>query len=179
VGGRAELASIWVQLKRLHGSLQLADVVAAIDETVTNLVGTEDFGIFLRDDTSGRYEQLFATGSEMSTMRDIGRGEGAAGAALATGEPSYEGPLAAVVPLKSGLGAGCIGVLVVARLLPHKPGVTAADRALFEVFASHAGLALEAALCAAAGLPRISVAELRARIDRPPHDIRPLDGSRK
>jgi hypothetical protein len=177
VAGKVELASLIVQLKRLHGSLRLADVLAAIDETVTNLIGSEDFGLFLRDDESGRYEKLFATGKEVTAMGDVARGDGGtAGRALATGKIHYGRSLAAVVPLKSGLGPGSVGLLVIARLLPHKPSVTEADRALLESFAEHAGVALEAALCAAEGPPKICVSELRARAHRRPHDIKPLGG---
>jgi hypothetical protein len=145
------LANLYVQLKRLHGSLRLSDVICAIHETLTNLIGTEDFALLLHDHASGRWEPLCA----------VGAGAQVTGFA-AGGEP--EGAVS-VVALKSGLGPRPVGMIVLMRLVTHKPALTGRDRALLEEYAQQAGVALEAALCAElAGVPRVDVAALRARV---------------
>ena len=54
---------------------------------------------------------------------------------------------------------------VVSSLLPHKGELSALDRALFDVYGEHAGIAIEAALCAATtGVPVCRVQELRAEL---------------
>jgi hypothetical protein len=169
MSGPVELASLFVQLKRLHARLPLVDVVTAIDETVTNLVGTEDFGVFLRDDQSRTYEKLIATGAQTGALRAFRPGDGSPmGQALVTGQIRYGTPVA-VVPLRSGLESGFVGVIVVARLLSHKSGLDASDHAILEVFAEHAGVALEAALCARAGKPEICVRDLRELVGTRSH----------
>ena len=169
MSGATELASLFVQLKRLHASLSLVDVVTAIDETITNLVGSEDFGVFLRDDDSREFEKLIATGAETGALRAFRPGDSSPmGQALASGQIRYGKPVA-VVPLRSGLAADHVGVIVIARLLVHKSALDASDRALLEVFAEHAGVAIEAALCARAGKPTISVRDLRELVGTRSH----------
>jgi hypothetical protein len=165
IGREHELmANLYVQLRRIHASLQLRDVVAALGETLSNLVGTEDFALFLYDDDTRRYERV----SEMGAGAEVpgfALGEGTLGSAAATHTIVYGETLAAV-PLGSALGRGVMGMIVIVRLLAHKAGLVARDRALLEVFAEHAGVAIEAALCAAAvGVPRTSAAEVRAHVE--------------
>src|SRR5262249_24974154 len=91
-------------------------------------------------------------------------GEGALGGAAALGNILYDKNPVAAVPLRSGLRGGTIGLLVVSTLLPHEPELAALGRALFAIYAEHAGRAVEAALCAAAaaGPPTCRVQALRA-----------------
>jgi hypothetical protein len=162
-GQMATMANLYVQLRRLHASLRVADVVMAIDETLTNLVGSEDFALFLRDD-GGRFEPLYACGTG-EALPAFAIGEAGLGAALAAGANRFGGEYPAIVPLQSGLGDGCIGALVVTGLLAHKTELLPLDRTLLEVLGEHAGVAIEAALSAAAvGSPRRNVAELRAQL---------------
>src|SRR3954447_16890908 len=65
VGDEHDLIShLFVGVAQLHASLKLHEIVAAIAETLINLVGTEDFALFVRDETSGRFEKLWSTGRE-------------------------------------------------------------------------------------------------------------------
>jgi hypothetical protein len=157
----ALMANLYVQLTRLHASLKLADVVAAVDETLVNLVGTEDYALFLRDE-SGRFERLSERGPS-GALPGFALGEGVLGGAAALGNILYDKNPLAALPLRSGIDGGTIGMVVISSLLTHKGELSALDRALFDVYAEHAGLAIEAALCAeAAGAPVCRVAELRA-----------------
>lgn len=147
------LANLYVQLDQLHRSLRLEDVVRALEESLINLVGTENFAVFLRDE-SGRYEPLLSHGDGVPLLSFA---EGLAGFAAST----------TVVALKSGIGAPPVGMVAVARLLAHRGHVGPRERALLDALGAHAGVALEAALCAeVAGELSCSVTALRARLTR-------------
>jgi hypothetical protein len=168
VGRQQELMSnLYVQLQRLHSSLRLSDVVTALGETLTNLVGTEDFAVLLLDHDSGRYEPLVAVGGGES-VASFAPGEGVLGEAALRGELRLGEPLAAV-PLASGVRTGSIGMIVITHLLRHKTELTARDRPLLEAFAGHAGVALEAAMYAEmAGPVSFRVHQLRALLHGDP-----------
>jgi hypothetical protein len=156
----------FVLLDRLHSSLQVKDVVAAIQEGVINLIGSEDFAIFVRDDNSRRFERLVSTGERAGALQGFVTGEGALGAAAAAVKIRYGGPVA-VVPLMSGRRTGSVGVVAIAGLLPHKPALTPDDHRLLEVLSRHGGLALEAAICVAAAPTRICIVEqLRLQLEQ-------------
>jgi GAF domain-containing protein len=152
--------NLYVQLEQLHGSLEPARVVAAVHETLINLVGSEDFALYLRDDASGRYEPLSSIGMEGDAFTI---GDGARGRAVRDGVIVY-GDYApvALIPLRGRVGN--IGLIEVRSLLPHKGALHPRDHALFELFVAHAGLAIEAALCAEESHPHITVEELRRRL---------------
>ena len=152
--------NLYVQLDQLHASLEPARVIAAVHETLINLVGTEDFAIYLRDDASGRFEPLSSLGAEGSSFE---LDDGARGKAVRDGSVVY-GDYApvALVPLRG--RDGILGLVEVRSLLPHKGALHRRDHALFEMLVSHAGLALEGALAAEATHTTIVVAELRRRL---------------
>jgi GAF domain-containing protein len=154
------ISHLYVQLTQLHGSLEPARVVAAVHETLINLVGSEDFALYLRDGGTGRYEPLSSLGAEGDAFTV---GDGARGRAVEAGAIVY-GDYAPVVLIPLRARDGILGLIEVRSLLPHKGSLHPRDRALFELFATHAGLALEGALCAEQAHPRIAVAELRARL---------------
>src|SRR5437588_6773815 len=93
------ICNLYVQLEQLHGSLEPARVVAAVHETLINLVGSEDFALYLRDDASGRFEPLSSLGAEGDSFVS---GEGARGRAVQQGVIVY-GDYApvALVPLRA------------------------------------------------------------------------------
>jgi hypothetical protein len=174
------LASLYVQLRQLHGSLRLADVAEAIEETLINLVGTEDFAVYVRDGEGDRFGRLFSVGDGGAAIEGFTLHDGPLGSAAATRDLRYGDPVA-TVPLRGQHGVGGFGLMVIFRLLPHKPAITPRDRKLLEVFAAHAALALQASMCAAEhGERRWKVAEMSAllRDHRPPptFQLSPSDG---
>ena len=164
--GRAHelFASLYVELERLHRSLKLGDVVAAVHEALINLVGSEDFALFVRDEGSGRFRRLSGMGSGLAAA-DFAAGEGRLGEAV-QGRLVRWGDPPAAAPLVDGAGR-CVGLIAVLGLLQHKRELERRDRTLIEVLAAHAGVALEAALCAAAGPPSWNVERLRALLGGP------------
>jgi hypothetical protein len=147
------LVELYVQLKRLHASLRLADVVVALQETLVNLVGSEDFAIFLRETDGGRFERLTGIGTRAAAVE-----------AFTPETPPSDA--VALVPLRSGFGdATPMGMVAICGLVAHKRDLSEHDHALLRELGDHAGIALEAALAVEiAGRPRVDVRELRTRL---------------
>jgi hypothetical protein len=143
-------ANLYVQVRQLHSSLSVPNVVTAIIEALINLIGSEDFALFVRG-SGEQYENVFSFGASRA-LGAFKSGEGVVGRAAASGELSFGDPIA-VVPLKSGMSNGSMGVIVIARLLHHRAELGERDHALLDVLGAHAGLALEAALLADSGGP--------------------------
>jgi hypothetical protein len=148
----------FVMLERLYASLQVGEVVTALQEGLINLVGSEDFTLFVRDDNSRRFEHLLSTGGRAGALQSFVTGEGVLGAAAAAAKIRYGDPVA-VVPLMSGRRIGSVGVVVIVGLLAHKRALTSQDHELLEVLSRHGGLALEAAICASAAPGRVCLVE--------------------
>ena len=147
--GRAHelFANLYVTLERLHRTLKLPDVVSAVHEVLINLVGTEDFALFVRDDASGRFQLLSAMGAGRA-IPEFTLGEGALGLAAQARELRWGEP-PALAPLVDDAGRS-VGLVAIVGLLNHKPMLERRDQVLVETLAAHAGIALEGALAAAA-----------------------------
>jgi hypothetical protein len=143
-----ELAQLFVALERLHGGRSRADVVAAVQEIVINLIGSEELALFeRRGDALGL---LKAFGVDPGPIHAIPLGEGIIGRIGATGatwiagrDPAEPGDpeLTACVPLR--VGDEIVGALAIWRLLGHKPVIDEQDHAVFDLLSAHAGLALQ------------------------------------
>ncbi len=148
-GRKADLlGKLFVQVERLHQKLDFNDVLEAVHETLVNLIGSEDFAVMVRDETTNTYRVLSSMGMASTQLGEFRLGQGPLGAAAASGQIKYGDPVA-VVPLASGFDGSSMGVVVVMALLAHKPELTSDDRLQLELLSHHAGVALEAALCAA------------------------------
>jgi nitrate/nitrite-specific signal transduction histidine kinase len=140
------LANLYVASHRLHSTLDSAEVVQCIKEILLDMIGSEDFGLFVLDDET---DELVRAGHEGDTAgraekARITIGEGIEGLAAIRGE-SFFGDLAsretcASVPLK--IKDRVIGVITIYELLPHKKNLTQLDRKLLELLAGHAASAL-------------------------------------
>lgn len=142
-----DLAQRYVALERIHGGLSRADTLAALQEIVINVVGSEELAVFERRGERLALVQSF--GIDPEPWREVRADRGALGRA-AQGRlyvAGREGPpapgdedLTACIPLC--VADRVLGVLAIFRLLGHKPGLGDADRALFDLLSTHAGLAL-------------------------------------
>lgn len=143
-----ELAQRCVALERIHGAATREETLAALQEIVVNVIGSEELAILERRGEALELAQSF--GVDPEPLRRIPVGRGAIGRTAATGEAWLAGragapgpgdeELTAVIPLRA--GDEVAGVLAVYALLGHKPELTEADHALFELISAHAGLAL-------------------------------------
>jgi hypothetical protein len=140
------LANLYVASHRLHSTLDSLEVVECIKEILLNMIGSEDFGLFVVDDETGAlvrsgYEGETAGGPEKA---NIVPGEGLEGIVVLAGEPFFgdsgaEEPRACV-PLK--IKDRVVGLIVIYTLLSHKKGLSVLDHKLLELLAGHAASAL-------------------------------------
>ncbi|HZS06071.1 MAG TPA: GAF domain-containing protein [Blastocatellia bacterium] len=140
------LLNLYVASFQLHSTLDQAEVLQCIKEILINLVGTEEFGIYLVDEESS---DLLLHGFEGELVIGRGRitcGEGVEGMVAAKGEAYYsdgvgtEGEVCVCIPLK--IKEHVVGVIAIHRLLGHKATLTALDHELLQLLAGQAATAL-------------------------------------
>jgi hypothetical protein len=144
-----ELAQLYVALERIHGGVSRAETLAALQEIVINVIGSEELALFER--RGDRLAMVQSFGIDPEPWRDLPADRGAIGAAAAgtlyvAGRDAVKpGPgeedLTAAIPLR--FGREVVGVVAVFRLLGHKPVLGETDQLLFELISTHAGLALQ------------------------------------
>jgi hypothetical protein len=144
-----ELAQLYVALERIHGGVSRAETLAALQEIVINVIGSEELAMFER--RGDRLALVQSFGVDPEPWRELPLDRGALGAAAAgklyvagrDGTPPAPGEedLTAAIPLR--FGRDIVGVLAVFRLLGHKPVLGETDQLLFELISAHAGLALQ------------------------------------
>jgi putative methionine-R-sulfoxide reductase with GAF domain len=148
----ANVSSLYVAMLRLHGSIDHADVLAAIHEIVINLIGSEELAVLETDPEGSALALSSSVGVEETSLARIPFGAGIIGACASTGKTyvakdataagalEYEANLTACVPL---LVEGAVtGVVAIFRLLRHKPRLEPIDHELFALLASHGASSL-------------------------------------
>jgi len=137
-----DLANLYVASYQLHGTLDREGVVAAIQEIVINLIGSESFGVF--ECTADAMQPICAVGlSPEETFRVERLGHQLWGE-LQRGElllrPAAVGEWLAWLPLK--INGRVTGVIAIRQLLPHKEGLEPVDFELFDLLANQAATSL-------------------------------------
>jgi hypothetical protein len=149
----ANVSSLYVAMLRLHGSIDHADVLAAIQEIVINLVGSEELGVFETNVEGTALVLSSAVGIDTSSLARIPFGKGIIGECAAAGKTYLaakeasvtkgregEGDLTACVPLV--VDGAVTGAIAIFRLLRHKPKLEAIDHELFALLGTHGASAL-------------------------------------
>ncbi len=142
------LANLYVASYQLHSTLDPGEVVQCIKEILMNLIGSEEFGLFVVDEETS---ELVLAGweGEIAARLDRGRvafGEGLEGIVALKGDPFFtedageRGEVCACIPLK--IKERVVGVIAIYKLLPHKGRLSALDHQLLELLAGHAATAL-------------------------------------
>jgi nitrate/nitrite-specific signal transduction histidine kinase len=142
------LANLYVASHRLHSTLDPEEVMQYIKEILINLIGSEEFGIFIVDDETN---ELILAGheGEIVHLLDKGRvafGDGLEGMVAQGGEAFFtndlgeNGEVCACIPLK--VKERVIGVIAIYKLLGHKRELNALDHRLMELLAGDAATAL-------------------------------------
>lgn len=150
---RSDLAKLHVATRALHASLDPEQVLDALEEVVINLVGSECFGVFALEPATQSLQCLRAFGYDPDREGEPTLASGRIAHVVRTGQAHVrdedgddvlrvDAPVATVA-LRA--GEETVGVLLVFRLLPQKPALTAFDADLFELVTVHAGTALHAA----------------------------------
>ena len=162
----AHLASLFVASYQLLSSVDRSDVLTAIQEIVTNLIGSEEIAIFECDRAAGELVLAASCGVDAKLLARVPIGAGIIGRVAATGTsfvsagdpavPDAETGLTACIPMR--LVDEVLGVVAIFRLLPQKSGFTRVDEELFDLLGGQAAGAL-------------SMSHLRSRFRRsPPFD---------
>jgi GAF domain-containing protein len=148
----SNLANLYVASYRLHGTLDRSEVIAAVQEIIANLVGSEEAALFEIDPDTKTLELVASFGVDRDQCHPIPVGSGLIGLTARTGEilvvdPSQasgatglESRLTACIPLK--LDGTVTGVIAIFGLLPQKGGIEDLDRELFDLLATQAAFAL-------------------------------------
>lgn len=142
------LANLYVASYRLHSTLDTKEVIECIKEILMNLIGSEEFGIFVVDEETG---ELCLAGYEGEIARKLEESrsnlcEGLEGVVAETGEPFFteesgeDGEICACIPLR--INRQVVGVIALYRLLSHKRGLSPLDHKLLDLLAGHAATAL-------------------------------------
>ncbi len=138
----SNLANLYVASYQLHTSVDRAAVLAAIQEIVINLIGSEELAIYERFSES-EFRLAASFGLDWNRVSTSISGEYAVeriGEGHIFIDPADRTPLTAHVPLR--IGDEVIGAILVFRLLDHKPALQPVDHELFDLLAVHASTAL-------------------------------------
>jgi hypothetical protein len=146
----SDLVSLYVASQRLHSTLSYDEVVAIVKEIVINLVGSEDFAIYVVDAAASKLVLVGQEGMAGVAQASLAIGAGSLGECVHSGLPFVaaegvpvhqlgEEPIACI-PLK--VGEDVLGVIAIHTLLRQKQGFRAVDLEMFELLGAHAATAL-------------------------------------
>ncbi len=149
-GENNSLANLYIATYQLHSTLDFRDVLQIISEIIINLIGGEEFALFLLDENTGSLQAMVGEGLELDHLPAYSLGEGTLGTVASTGESfyatnlndvssAYDAPLACI-PLK--IKDRVIGVLAVYKLFLQKERFADIDYELFTLLAGHAATAI-------------------------------------
>jgi nitrate/nitrite-specific signal transduction histidine kinase len=144
----ANLATLYAAGHALHASLDRKAVLAAIQEIVINLVGSEELAIVAADE---QLTPLALFGVTAERLRGLTPESGLIGRALAEqrplallrGMPSDATRVRVCIPLE--LGGKVIGFVLIFGFLPQKDDISPLDQELFGLLGTQAAAALHAA----------------------------------
>jgi hypothetical protein len=147
----SNLANLYVASYRLHETLDEREVIAALQEILVNLVGSEEHAVLGRDGASRTLMLIASNGIQPEAFEAVDIGEGWIGQTVESGKTFIrdravpapvprEETLTACIPLR--IGPTITGVIAIFRLLPQKAGLEAVDREIFDLLASQAATAL-------------------------------------
>ncbi|GAC1352789.1 MAG: GAF domain-containing protein [Polyangiales bacterium] len=147
------MASLYAAAHRLHEAKDRDDVLAAVQEIITNLIGSEQMGVFQLSPGGQALSLVDSMGIVKDRYLSIPLGTGVIGRAVASGETyvssrddlqkADEGDVCVCIPLKS--EDHVTGAIAIFRLLPQKLAVEPTDLELFEFLSTHVSHALECA----------------------------------
>ena len=145
----SDLITMYVASYRLHSTLHYEEVIKIIKEITINMLGVEEFGIFMRR-TDGDDIVLVAQEGLLPSTRDQRHkvGKGTIGTVIESGVPYISndpldptpGSPIACIPLRLGDSVG--GALALYRLVPQKDEFNGLDHAVFELLERHAAVAI-------------------------------------
>jgi GAF domain-containing protein len=151
--GLQRMTTLWVASARLHCSVDPAEAMDNIKDIIVTLVGSEEIAIW-RLDRDGKNLLLQASqGIDGKRWARVPARKGVFNQVVTRGQIFLRGKpasstrrahdahgLTACIPLRA--GGLCTGAIGIFDLLPHKPGISTVDRALFDLLANQAAIVL-------------------------------------
>lgn len=145
------LANLYIASYQLHSTLDFKEVLQIILEIIINLIGGEEFGIFLLDEKTHELKIMASEGIDEGNVPVINLGGGTIGRVAKSGEPYFMEDISEIakqdwlnpivaIPLK--IKEHVIGVIVIYKLLQQKKNFTPLDHELFTLLAGHAATAI-------------------------------------
>lgn len=145
------LANLYVASYQLHSTLDFREVLQIITEIAINLIGAEQFAIYLVDDKTQALSAVASEGLERDKLPKVPLGQGTIGKVAASGDNHFgpEDQMGApidvaspfiCIPLK--IKERVIGVIALYSFLKQKTRLVSVDYELFTLLAGHAATAL-------------------------------------
>ena len=145
------LANLYVASFQLHSTLDYKEVLQIILEIIINLIGAEEFAIFLLEEKDKTLVPVASEGVELEEIKPVPLGQGAIGQAAESRQSYFnenppesrdkrlEDPLVCIPLL---IKEELIGVITLYGLLQQKEGFDPVDFELFTLLAGHAATAI-------------------------------------
>ena len=142
------LANLYVASHQLHSTLDPQEVLGIVNEILINLVGAEEFAVFLVDKTTKELTPVTGEGVlPKLASRELGWEENILEHVVKTGKAFYSdeqnltpGRPLACVPLK--IKQEVVGAIAIFKLLVQKEGFTPMDTEIMDLLAGHAATAI-------------------------------------
>ena len=141
----ANLANLYVASHQLHGTLEREAILAALQEIVVNLIGSEEFAIC--EISGGELTVAASVGVDAAsitwtTPRVRDAAETRTPFIGADADNCKRAPDEPLVCLPLQVDGHLVGIVIIIGLLSHKPGLEPLDHELFDLIATHASTAL-------------------------------------
>jgi transcriptional regulator with GAF, ATPase, and Fis domain len=145
------LANLYVASYQLHSTLDFNEVLKIVLEIVINLIGAEQFAIFIMDEKSHELIPVASEGPPVSAIPRVKLGEGTIGNVAKEGQSYFSENIAytstvdvtnpiVCIPLK--IKEHVIGILSIYSLFVQKDSFSNIDYELFNLLAGHAATAI-------------------------------------
>ncbi len=137
----ANLANLYVASHQLHGTLERGAILAALQEIVVNLIGSEEFAIC--EISGGELTVATSVGVDAASITwDTPWVRHAAETRTLSLSAYNRAPDEPLVCLPLQVDGHLVGIVVIIGLLSHKPQLEPLDHELFDLIATHASTAL-------------------------------------
>ncbi len=146
------LANLYVASYQLHSTLDFTEVLTIVVEIIINLIGTDEFGVMLIDETTNELSFVASEGIDNIKNKKIKIGDGIIGNVAKTGENYFKQDLENYVPTSDMHPIVCIplkikdyiiGVIAIFSLMEQKnKKLTKIDYELLSMLAGHSATAI-------------------------------------
>jgi hypothetical protein len=142
----SDLISMYVASHQLHATLDYDEVVGALKDVIINMVGAEEFGVYLVEPADNCLHMLTQEGLEETQAGPIPIDDNKIGEVVRTGEiyvdalkdgqkKNDSGEPIACIPMK--VDDELLGIIVIYSLLIQKDGFGELDYELFDLIGQH------------------------------------------